>query len=211
MSAPSASSPSSSQSADVVLLGVSLAPAIDLPNVARALVGRDSLDGAFRPNVHRDIGVYAVEYVGVRARLAVSSLALRSLADLLGGSVQSFHSGLDRGSGCHVQIPFRDPYDASCVPLRKAVRKRPAPCVHYPIRVPVWHGHCRIGWCLQDGIAQIGEPNMNEKELLIHWLNDAYGMENALVQILEHQTKDAKDYPQVQMKLQQHLDQTHRH
>jgi ferritin-like metal-binding protein YciE len=48
-------------------------------------------------------------------------------------------------------------------------------------------------------------------DLLIAWLNDAYGMENSLIQILEHQVKDAKDYPQVQAKLQQHLDQTHRH
>src|SRR3989440_4174214 len=52
---------------------------------------------------------------------------------------------------------------------------------------------------------------MTGKDLLIAWLNDAHGMENALVQILEHQIKDAKDYPQVQAKLQQHLEQTRRH
>jgi ferritin-like metal-binding protein YciE len=53
--------------------------------------------------------------------------------------------------------------------------------------------------------------NMTGKDLLISWLNDAHGMENALIQILEHQTKDAKDYPQVQAKLEQHLEQTRRH
>jgi len=37
--------------------------------------------------------------------------------------------------------------------------------------------------------------SMTGKELLIAWLNDAHGMENALVEILEHQIKDAKDYP----------------
>ena len=52
---------------------------------------------------------------------------------------------------------------------------------------------------------------MTGKDLVIAWLNDAHGMENALVQILEHQIKDAKDYPQVQAKLEQHLEQTRRH
>jgi ferritin-like metal-binding protein YciE len=52
---------------------------------------------------------------------------------------------------------------------------------------------------------------MTGKDLLIVWLNDAHGMENALIQVLEHQIKDAKDYPQVQPKLEQHLEQTRRH
>ena len=52
---------------------------------------------------------------------------------------------------------------------------------------------------------------MTRNDLVIAWLNDAHGMENALIQILEHQIKDAKDYPQVQAKLQQHLEQTRRH
>jgi ferritin-like metal-binding protein YciE len=49
------------------------------------------------------------------------------------------------------------------------------------------------------------------QDVLISWLNDAYSTENALVQILEHQVKDAKDYPQVQAVLQQHLEATKRH
>ena len=52
---------------------------------------------------------------------------------------------------------------------------------------------------------------MTGKDLVIAWLNDAHGMENALIQILEHQIKDAKDYPQVQTKLEEHLEQTRRH
>lgn len=52
---------------------------------------------------------------------------------------------------------------------------------------------------------------MTEKDLLISWLNDAHGMENALIQVLEHQVKDARDFPHVQAKLEQHLDQTRRH
>jgi ferritin-like metal-binding protein YciE len=52
---------------------------------------------------------------------------------------------------------------------------------------------------------------MTAKDQLIAWLNDAHGMENALIQILEHQTKDAREYPQVQVKLEEHLEQTRRH
>ncbi len=52
---------------------------------------------------------------------------------------------------------------------------------------------------------------MTGKDQLIAWLNDAYGMENALIEILQHQIKDAKDYPQVQPRLEQHLEQTQGH
>jgi ferritin-like metal-binding protein YciE len=51
----------------------------------------------------------------------------------------------------------------------------------------------------------------NAQDVLISWLNDAHGMETALVQILEHQVKDAEDYPNVQTRLQQHLEQTRNH
>jgi ferritin-like metal-binding protein YciE len=51
----------------------------------------------------------------------------------------------------------------------------------------------------------------NAQDVLVSWLNDAYGTENALAQILEHQVKDAEKYPQVQARLQQHLDATRRH
>lgn len=52
---------------------------------------------------------------------------------------------------------------------------------------------------------------MTGKDMLISWLNDAHGMETSLIQVLEHQIKDAKDYPQVKTKLEQHLEQTRRH
>ncbi|GCE09967.1 YciE/YciF ferroxidase family protein [Dictyobacter aurantiacus] len=52
---------------------------------------------------------------------------------------------------------------------------------------------------------------MTAKDMLISWLNDAYGMENSLVKILEHQIKDAKDYPEIQTRLQTHLEETRRH
>jgi ferritin-like metal-binding protein YciE len=52
---------------------------------------------------------------------------------------------------------------------------------------------------------------MSPKDLLLSWLNNAYGMENNLVEVLEHQVKDAEKYPPVQAKLQEHLQQTRRH
>lgn len=52
---------------------------------------------------------------------------------------------------------------------------------------------------------------MTRKEVLISWLNDAYGMENALVQVLDSQVGDAENHPQVQAKIQEHLRQTKRH
>jgi ferritin-like metal-binding protein YciE len=55
------------------------------------------------------------------------------------------------------------------------------------------------------------KKDMTGKDLLIDWLNDAHGMENALIQILEHQIKDASAYPQVRAKLEQHLEQTRNH
>src|SRR5437588_1981895 len=55
------------------------------------------------------------------------------------------------------------------------------------------------------------KENMTRKDLVVAWLNAAHGMENALIKILEHQIKDAKDYPQVQAKLEQHLEQTRHH
>ncbi len=35
--------------------------------------------------------------------------------------------------------------------------------------------------------------------MLIAWLNDAHGLEHTLIQILEHQMKDAKDYPSLNL------------
>lgn len=52
---------------------------------------------------------------------------------------------------------------------------------------------------------------MAQRDILIAWLNDAYAMENNLIEVLEHQVKDAKDHPNVAGKLQQHLEQTRHH
>ncbi len=52
---------------------------------------------------------------------------------------------------------------------------------------------------------------MAQTDLYITWLHDAYAMEINLTQVLEHRVDDAKNYPSIQMKIQQHLDQTRQH
>ena len=52
---------------------------------------------------------------------------------------------------------------------------------------------------------------MPHNDLYLAWLNDAYSLEQSLVQVLERHVTDAKDYPQMQARLQQHLDETRRH
>ncbi len=52
---------------------------------------------------------------------------------------------------------------------------------------------------------------MKPDDLVVAWLNDALGMENALIQVLEHRVDDAKDYPSVQAMDRQHLEETRRH
>jgi ferritin-like metal-binding protein YciE len=51
----------------------------------------------------------------------------------------------------------------------------------------------------------------NEQGFLNAWLKDAYSMEDGLVPILENHAKDAKDHPQMQQRIQQHVDQTKQH
>ncbi len=49
------------------------------------------------------------------------------------------------------------------------------------------------------------------RDQIINWLNDAVGMEENLIQVLDHQVNDFKDYPQIQQQIRQHLDQTKGH
>lgn len=52
---------------------------------------------------------------------------------------------------------------------------------------------------------------MNDKDMYIGWLQDAHSAETTLVAALENHAKDAQDFPDLQMGLQQHLEQTRRH
>ena len=48
-------------------------------------------------------------------------------------------------------------------------------------------------------------------EIVLTWLNDAYNVENALVHVLEQHAKEAKEFPDMEAKLEEHLAQTRRH
>jgi ferritin-like metal-binding protein YciE len=50
-----------------------------------------------------------------------------------------------------------------------------------------------------------------QQEFLVAWLNDAHATEKALTRVLENQVADTEDYPQVQARIQQHLEETRRH
>jgi ferritin-like metal-binding protein YciE len=52
---------------------------------------------------------------------------------------------------------------------------------------------------------------MAHKELYISWLNDAYSLEQSLIQTLENHASQAKDHPHVQTRIQQHIEETRRH
>ena len=52
---------------------------------------------------------------------------------------------------------------------------------------------------------------MERNQPLISWLNDAYAMERSIIQVLENHAGDAKDHPDMQARLQQHLEETRRH
>ena len=52
---------------------------------------------------------------------------------------------------------------------------------------------------------------MADQALVIAWLNDAYSMEQSITQVLQNHAKDAKDMPDAQAKIEQHLEATKRH
>ncbi len=52
---------------------------------------------------------------------------------------------------------------------------------------------------------------MAHQELFMSWLNNAYSLEQSLIQTLENHASQAKDHPQVQARMQQHLEETRRH
>jgi len=52
---------------------------------------------------------------------------------------------------------------------------------------------------------------MAHKETVLTWLKDAYAMEQGIAQALEKHADDARDYPEIQLRLNQHLETTRRH
>ncbi len=52
---------------------------------------------------------------------------------------------------------------------------------------------------------------MTRSDLVIAWLDNAYAMETGLVHTLQSHAKDAQDFPQLQAKILQHVEETRRH
>lgn len=46
---------------------------------------------------------------------------------------------------------------------------------------------------------------------LVSWLNSAHSMELSLAKLLENHARDAKDFPDLQARIQEHLEETRRH
>jgi ferritin-like metal-binding protein YciE len=55
------------------------------------------------------------------------------------------------------------------------------------------------------------ESDMAATELLLAWLKDAHAMEEALIPNLENHAKDARDHPQIEARIRQHIEETRRH
>src|SRR5687767_4230955 len=52
---------------------------------------------------------------------------------------------------------------------------------------------------------------MDPQEKLTAWLKDAYAMEKNMEEALEHHIKDARDFPDLRDRLEQHLRETRDH
>lgn len=53
--------------------------------------------------------------------------------------------------------------------------------------------------------------DQSHQDIIIAWLNDAYGMEKGLLPVLEEHAKDVKDYPDWSARAQQFADESRRH
>lgn len=52
---------------------------------------------------------------------------------------------------------------------------------------------------------------MADRDLVIAWLNDAHATEKALEEVLERHVKDAEGHPDVQARIESHLEETRQH
>lgn len=50
-----------------------------------------------------------------------------------------------------------------------------------------------------------------QNKIFVNWLQNAYAMETALVEVLEAHAKQAEDYPEVESKILDHLEETKSH
>lgn len=49
------------------------------------------------------------------------------------------------------------------------------------------------------------------RDMLVEYIENMYAVENQLVEQLDQQVKQSQKFPQIQSRIQQHLDQTQQH
>jgi ferritin-like metal-binding protein YciE len=64
---------------------------------------------------------------------------------------------------------------------------------------------------MTEGVNSMAQHENAPQKTIIAWLNDAYAMENSLINTLEGHAKDAKSMPQLNARIQQHIEETRRH
>jgi ferritin-like metal-binding protein YciE len=52
---------------------------------------------------------------------------------------------------------------------------------------------------------------MNPRDSVVNWLKDAHAMENSVIQTLERHVREAEGHPEMQTRLNTHLEQSRRH
>ena len=67
---------------------------------------------------------------------------------------------------------------------------------------------CRPTWPRGGGNHGL---TVNANQQIVAWLRDAHAMEHSLEQVMIRHVAAASDYPEIQERLQQHLDQTRQH
>jgi ferritin-like metal-binding protein YciE len=71
--------------------------------------------------------------------------------------------------------------------------------------------HALIAWRCELVHERPVDGDMESNEQLIAWLQDAHAMEQSLEQVLTRHSAAAAEHPEVQQRLEEHLDETRRH
>jgi ferritin-like metal-binding protein YciE len=78
-----------------------------------------------------------------------------------------------------------------------------------PPSTEICHGGAKAAWfCRRMGAVR---NTMTTIEQLTMWLNNAHAMELALVRVLQNHARDARELPEMRDRIEQHLEETHRH
>jgi len=146
----------------------------------------------------------------LRDRVQVSRVILGLGAPIVGLGLIAALGALRRrmeGVNLGVSLPGRQKGTASVAPVedaRSSIVKR----LVLIIAVAVPAGVLAAKRLRQRG-GQV--TTMTRTDLVMAWLNNAYSMETGLVHTLQSHARDAQEFPQLQARIQQHVEETRRH